>query len=47
VGVARFDPDKPLSIVALMQKADVEMYSNKMSKILELDHPVAAQPLTA
>ncbi len=47
VGVARFDPDKPLSIVALMQKADVEMYSNKMSKMLELDHPIAPQSLTA
>jgi len=46
VGVARFDPDKPLSIVALMQKADVAMYGNKMSKILDIANATAAEALT-
>ncbi len=53
VGVARFDPDKPLSIVALMQRADVAMYGHKMTKLLDFPgpigvplRPIAAQPIT-
>jgi diguanylate cyclase (GGDEF)-like protein len=46
VGVARFNPEKPLSIAALMQKADVAMYAKKMARLLEIPRPVAIQPLT-
>jgi diguanylate cyclase (GGDEF)-like protein len=45
VGVARFDPEKPLSIAALMQKADIAMYGKKMAKLFEIPQPVAMQPL--
>ncbi|HKC17252.1 MAG TPA: GGDEF domain-containing protein [Steroidobacteraceae bacterium] len=49
VGVARFDPDKPMSIVALMQRADVAMYGHKMTKLLDLAGPLAAplRPISA
>jgi diguanylate cyclase (GGDEF)-like protein len=49
VGVARFDPDKPLPIVSLMQKADVAMYANKMARLLDIGEPVAAplRPIAA
>jgi diguanylate cyclase (GGDEF)-like protein len=46
VGAARFDPKKPLSITALMQKADVAMYGNKMARLLGVPQPIATQPLT-
>jgi diguanylate cyclase (GGDEF)-like protein len=45
-GFARFNPEEPLSLSDLMQKADVAMYGNKMSKLLELPSPIAAQRLT-
>ncbi len=46
VGVARFDPEHPLSLSALMQKADVAMYGNKMARLLEIPGLVASQPVT-
>ena len=46
VGVARFNPERPLSIAALLQKADVAMYAKKIAKLLEIPRPVAMQPLT-
>lgn len=44
VGFVRFDPEKPLSLTALMQKADVAMYRNKMARLLALPCPIASQP---
>jgi diguanylate cyclase (GGDEF)-like protein len=44
VGVARFDPENPLSLTALMQKADVAMYRKKMARLLELPSLVDSQP---
>ena len=53
-GFARFDPGKPLSMVTLMQRADVAMYGNKMAKLLHIAgpaaaplRPIAAQPITS
>jgi diguanylate cyclase (GGDEF)-like protein len=46
VGVVRFDPHSPLSLTALMQMADVAMYGDKMSKLLELPRPIGSQLLT-
>jgi diguanylate cyclase (GGDEF)-like protein len=49
VGVARFDSNKPLPIEALMQRADVAMYGNKMAKLFGIPAPVAAplRPIAA
>jgi diguanylate cyclase (GGDEF)-like protein len=45
VGVARFEPQKPLSLPALMQRADVAMYADKMARLLNTEQAIAAQPL--
>jgi len=46
MGFARFNPEAPLSISALMQKADVAMYANKMARLFNIAQPIATQPLT-
>jgi diguanylate cyclase (GGDEF)-like protein len=46
VGVARFDPEHPVSLTALMQRADVAMYGHKMARLLEQPYPITSQPLT-
>ncbi len=45
VGVARFEPEKPISLPSLMQRADVAMYGNKMARLLNVAHPIATQPV--
>src|SRR5258708_24284777 len=45
VGVVRFEPEHPLSLPSLMQRADVAMYGNKMARLLNITHPSATQPL--
>jgi diguanylate cyclase (GGDEF)-like protein len=43
VGVTKFNPEKPLSLAALMQKADVAMYGNKMANLLNILQPTEMQ----
>ena len=46
LGFARFNPKEPLSLSALMQRADVAMYGNKVARLLNIAHPIATQTLT-